>query len=458
MKAHLEISFFLVLFFAATSAVPQEVRIVQEELIQDDLGNVTDEFQEHFFEALKQKAIENHEKAIASLTKCLVIDPHPVVYFELGKNYQAINHFQEAAVYLEKAREAEPLNEAVLLELYNSYYQDNQFDKALVVGENLQKLDPLFSEELVNLYILDEQFEKALSVLDSLDSKLGESTHRERLRRQIYAQTGDTDGQVLELQRKIVENPEDERNYLDLVVIHSQAGNREKALEAAESLLERNPDSELVHLALYRFYLEDQDLEKALNSIKVVFDSGGIEEEAKFQVLSDLLLFLENDPDQSGELMKVVEDFSEKQAKPKVYELLGNFFLQRSNKEKALEFFEKGLNAENPDYQVLVKIALLQLDFGKFEEAKSLSGSAIENYPSQPLLYLIHGTVLNKTGAFSEAVEILTFGLDFIIDDRLMQADFYVQLSVAHKGLNNEDKASEYELKATKLKTEDVNE
>ena len=34
---------------------------------EDDLGNVSDDYQEHFFEALKQKGIENYKRAIVAL-------------------------------------------------------------------------------------------------------------------------------------------------------------------------------------------------------------------------------------------------------------------------------------------------------------------------------------------------------------------------------------------------------
>ena len=35
----------------------------------DDLGNYEDAYQEHFFEALKQKGIENYQRSVDALTK-----------------------------------------------------------------------------------------------------------------------------------------------------------------------------------------------------------------------------------------------------------------------------------------------------------------------------------------------------------------------------------------------------
>jgi len=48
----------------------------------DDLGNVEDKFQESFFEALKQKGIENYDKAIKALLKCTELkESEAVIYF-----------------------------------------------------------------------------------------------------------------------------------------------------------------------------------------------------------------------------------------------------------------------------------------------------------------------------------------------------------------------------------------
>ena len=46
----------------------------QDEEREDDLGDVTDAFQTNFFEALKQKGIENYQKSADALLKCIELD------------------------------------------------------------------------------------------------------------------------------------------------------------------------------------------------------------------------------------------------------------------------------------------------------------------------------------------------------------------------------------------------
>ena len=62
IKSYILILLGLGIFSSALAA--QEKNQLQEVTMEDDLGNVSDEFQEHFFEALKQKAIENYDKAL----------------------------------------------------------------------------------------------------------------------------------------------------------------------------------------------------------------------------------------------------------------------------------------------------------------------------------------------------------------------------------------------------------
>ena len=64
LKQHIT-KLLLVLFLVPSFAMAQ---VDFNKRPDDDLGNVEDEFQEHFFEALKQKGIENYERAVEALS------------------------------------------------------------------------------------------------------------------------------------------------------------------------------------------------------------------------------------------------------------------------------------------------------------------------------------------------------------------------------------------------------
>ena len=125
--------------------------------------------------------------------------------------------------------------------------------------------------------------------------------------------------------------------------------------------------------------------------------------------------------------------------------------MKNDKKEEALRFFEKGI-AQNPDNFELIKNTLLiQIEAGQNEKARDLSREAMEIFPAQPFFYLLQGVALNNLEEYAEAEEILTFGLDYLIDNTRQEIDFYNQLAIANSGLGNEEKATRYKQKAEEL-------
>ncbi|PKD21718.1 hypothetical protein APR41_01665 [Salegentibacter salinarum] len=430
----------------------QEEEVVLEEVNQDDLGNVTDEFQEQFFEALKQKGIENYEKALTALEACQKLEPeNPVVYFEMARNYNELENYEEAIANLEKARELAPEREDVLNELYKSYTRAKQYDSAIKSLVKLQEFDEDYKEKLANIYLLNQQYDEALQTIDELDQKEGPSTYRNKLRRQIFARTGDTAAQIENLKEGISNNPENEQNYLNLIYIYSDQGENEEAYNTAQELLAANPGSTLVHLALYKFHLEREEPEDAVNSMKIVFESEEIDPESKFKVLNDFLLFVDNNPEYEEDLMQVSKMLSERENAPKLYGQLGQYYLNRGQIEEALNFFEAGLAESTEDFQLVKNTILLQIELEKYKEARDLSKEMMEVFPAQPVLFLLQGIALNQLEEYREAIEILTFGLDYLIDNPKMEVDFYTQLSRAHGELGEKEKSAEFSSKAEAL-------
>lgn len=423
-----------------------------QDVNQDDLGNVTDQFQEHFFEALKQKGIENYEKAITALEKCLSLDSEKaVIYFELGKNYRELEQYNKAVENLKKALELQPGKESILVYLFQTYGITKDYQGAIATVKQLIPLNSAYKEDLANLYFLNEDYDAALKLIDELDNDLGASSYRTSLRRQIYARTNNTGAQIGNLRQSITNDPEVEQNYLNLIYIYSEQGDEGAAFRVARELLEANPGSSLAHLALYKFYLNKGEPDAAVASMKVVFESEEIDAESKFKVLNDFLNFVQENPEYEEELIEVAAKLTEWEDAPKLYEQLGEYYLKKRKREDALTFFELGLKENPSNFDLIRNTLVLQIEFQKFEAAARLSSEALESFPSQALLYLFKGVALNKLEKFSEAEANLMDGLDYLIDDARLEADFYSQLAISHNGMNNADKAEEYRLKAENL-------
>ncbi len=145
----------------------QENTITQQESADLFLEAYSDDFQEEFFEGLKQKGIENYDKAINHFLKCKAKEPkNSVVSHELAKVYLLDKQYTNAQNYALEALNTEPDNIWYLQTLVNSLQKQgstiNTIRKELPYN-NLQ-----LRENLSRIYFKQENFNDALTVLEDL--------------------------------------------------------------------------------------------------------------------------------------------------------------------------------------------------------------------------------------------------------------------------------------------------
>jgi tetratricopeptide (TPR) repeat protein len=315
--------------------------------------------------------------------------------------------------------------------------------------KKLVEIHPDYKQDLATLYIKQGAFKQALDLLDQLDEKFGPNELRDAMRNEIYSATGDDAGRIENLIQRIGANPRNEDNYLKLIYRYSQQGDDQKAFETAQKLLAEVPESELVHLALYKFSLNQGKPDEAVNSMKIVLNSGQVDADTKSKVLRDFVTFVKSHPAYEEDLLELTTGISNK---PESKLELGYYYLQNGDKEKALDNLSQALSENNSDYQLLTKVLLLRVDLGQYELAAKQSADALDLYPAQPLLYLLNGVSYNRLSQPDKAIESLELGIDFVIDDRDMTIDFYNELSLAYKQKNNKTRAESFSKKAQELK------
>lgn len=131
------------------------------------LEDYSDAFQENFFEALKQKGIENYEKAINFLLKCKQIDAESnVVDHELAKAYLADKQYNRAQVYGVEALVSEPTNVWFLNTLVG--IMDKQGSSIESIHASIPFKNDKLKENLALIYFKRNNYDDALSLLQGL--------------------------------------------------------------------------------------------------------------------------------------------------------------------------------------------------------------------------------------------------------------------------------------------------
>jgi|TARA_B100000780_G_scaffold279182_1_gene256246 tetratricopeptide (TPR) repeat protein len=127
--------------------------------------------------------------------------------------------------------------------------------------------------------------------------------------------------------------------------------------------------------------------------------------------------------------------------------------LELKNKPVALKVSKDSLTqlitdyeANKPSFSKLKKILTLAINENT-EVFYKYSSLAIDLYPAQPFAYLSRGKALQLQKKHQQAIDVLEIGIDFVIENSLLEAQFYTTLVKAYTSINNPKKVLEYKIK-----------
>jgi len=418
----------------------------------EDIAMATDEYQDSFYESLKQKGIENYDKAIASLEKCVKLKPNDAVaYFELGKNYLALKDYNNAQSSFEKATQLDPKNKWYWLGIYDVSYETKNYPLAIETIQKIIPFDEEYKDDLISLYMISNQYDKALATINEMNDKFGKSEDRDRYKMQILSQGKFQNAEASNLIDKIKKNPKEESNYVDLIFLYSKSEETDKALDVAKQLAKEIPNSEWAQVSLFKGYLDANQADKAINSMNIILASSKIDLKIKHRTLNEFLIYVNKNPQYAPALEKAIGYF-DNDPNVDVAKEIGKFYHSKNQFENAIKYYEKDLKA-NSDTDRETNLLLLDAyaQAKQFDAMTKRAMTMIEVYPSQPQFYYYAGLGSNQLQQFKNAKTVLEMGLDYVVDDLQLEANFNIQLGEAYNGLGDAKKKEEYFLKANEL-------
>jgi len=418
----------------------------------EEIKPETDKFEDYFYESLKQKGIENYDKAIEALEECSKIKPNDAtVYFEFGKNYLASKDYEHAYKSFDKATQIDPKNKWFWLGIYDVNYQTKNYNQAIITVNKLIEFDEVYKEDLVSLYMNTQQFDKALDLINELNDKVGKSERRESYKMQILSQGKYQNAEITNLIDQINKYPKVESNYIALIKLYSENNENEKALEITKKLEAEIPTSEWAQVSLFKYYLDNNEGQKAINSMNVVLASTKIDSKIKHRVLNEFLIFVNTNPQYASDLEKAISYF-DKDPDVNVAKEIGKFYHNKKQWDKAIQYYELALK-NNSGEDIETNLLLLQsyVETKQFEIVAKKATALVEIYPSQPQFYYFSGLANNQLKQFKKAREMLEMGMDFVVNDVVLEVNFNIQLGEAYNGLGDFKKKELYFSKANQL-------
>jgi tetratricopeptide (TPR) repeat protein len=418
----------------------------------EDIKLEVNKFQDYFFEALKQKGIENYDKAIVALEQCLKIEPeNATIHFELGKNYLALKDYKNAYTSFEHATQIDPTNKWFWVGMYDVSYATKDFNSAIYVINKLITFDSKFKEDLTSLYMGTNQYDKALALINELDETFGKTDRREAYKAQIFSQGKYQNTEIVNLIGQIQANPKEESNYLSLIFLYSKNNETDKVLETARKLELAIPTSEWAQVSLFKTHLDNNDGAKAVKAMNIALASAKIDSKIKHRILNEFLIFAVVNPQFATDLEKAVGYF-DNDPDVNVAKEIGKFYQTKKQWDIAVSYYELA-NKKSSEVDIETNLLLLQTytETKEFEKLTKNAAEMIDVFPAQPQFYYYAGLGCNQLTQFKKAIEILEMGLDYLVDDLTLEINFNIQLGEAYSGLGDLKKKDFYFSKANQL-------
>ena len=223
------------------------------------------------------------------------------------------------------------------------------------------------------------------------------------------------------IKKGLAKEPENLYMLVLLRDIYNNQNNFKDALEVQKKILVKDPSSQLDLVSLY---IKNHQIDNAKQLL--------IDLEKKGVLSATLLPFKES-------LLKgtVLTPTSVTTSKP----------IEKQSAEELIKTYKK-----DNTFAVL-KLLLQKLNAKKqFLTLEKYSNEGIELFPAQPLVYLMNARALNQKKEYQNALGILEKGFDYIVEDSLLEANFYEQMSLSCKGMGQNVNASKYYNKAIALR------
>jgi tetratricopeptide (TPR) repeat protein len=368
----------------------------------EDIAMVSDEFQDAFYESLLQKGIENYDKAIVALEKCLVSQPNnATIYFELGKNHLALKQYESAYQSFQKATQIEPKNRWFWVGLYDVSFQTKNYDRAMAAVQQLTVFDERYKDDLIPLYMMTNQSEKALALIKEMDAKFGKSQERTQFKNQIL-------------------------------------------------LAAKNDTSDWKELGVFKNYLDANDGNQAAQLMNSILVNAQIPNAVKHRVVNEFLIFAFKNSQFEADLEKAILLFdSDKEVN--VAQAIGKFYHNKNQMEKAIHFYELALQKEVGAVETNLLLLQAYTTTQYFEKLAQKAAEGMELYPAQAYFYYYFGLANNQLRQFNKAKDSLETGLDFVIDNLDLEINFNLQLAEAYNGLGDFKKKDRFFAQANQL-------
>jgi tetratricopeptide (TPR) repeat protein len=412
-------------------------------------GHLRAEYEYSLSEGIKYRLLENYQRAVYFLQRCLEIySESDVAYFELSNIFYAAGDVQRSIQFAERARQIDPGNKWYHYQLGMLFREAGKIDQAIEVYRNGIRLFPWETEmrfTLAALLAMNEKFADALSAYKELEDMIGFNERISLAREHIYMTTANYELAHDELTRLIEEFPGEPRFYGILAELYASIGMFDEALESYNKLFELDPDNGMAQLSVAEFFLRSGKETESMYYLKSAFGNHSVSLNDKigfYSVIIENSLFspkFDQDVTALGEVLLV--NYPESDI---VKMLLSELYLNHENFERASELLLDLYMADTLNLIIAEQLIRVKYFNEDYSGVAGLGDKMVQDFPGSLMIIYFSGISNHLTGNSDRAVEILIKALEIEDADRFMVSHIYAYIGEIYNDKKKFDESDRY--------------
>jgi tetratricopeptide (TPR) repeat protein len=433
-------------FFALTIACLMVVggcKAKKNSAITDAEGNAeaASQFDNYFIDACTHANTGNYDVALKLFNKCKDIKPQEAsVYYEMSRLYDKMGDKAMSLQNAMKAWQYASSNTYYGLWYANRLRQNNQVDDAIVVLEKLfaeNKKDEQIVKDLDYLYDRKGDIPKRITLWNAYQSATQYKLSTSVKLIDLYKSQKDYKSahQVYEQIKKA--SPAKYQYYIDDANLYLEHGDEINANINFEKAIEINPNNWKINYALYRSYRKKNDINKAGLYLGKAFADVNTSFDMKLSTCMELNNEAKTDTSAyyfmkiaATEIVKLYPENANAQL------TAARFFEQTGNISAALKSYQNAYTSNPNMFDAWLGAISCSDRLSLYTNLSSISEQAIEYYPNVAALYASAAKGYNKTRQYEKALEHVTSGKSFALDNEA-KYQLFMQEGFAYFKLKN---------------------
>jgi tetratricopeptide (TPR) repeat protein len=275
-------------------------------------------------------------------------------------------------------------------------------------------------------------------------------------KQRIYLIQKKTDKAAAELEKLIIEFPDQETRYLSMMAeMYMQAGNTDEAAVYYQKILEKDPENPYIHITLSDYYRQKGDIKRSFAELKLGFANPALDIDTKIRVLLTYFTVSEMYNENKTDVMELAQILVKTHPDdPKSHSMYGDFLLDDKKYTEARDEFRKVIAVDSSKYAVWESLLNAEIQLADYKALLDESNRANELFPLLPVPYLFKGVALMESSNYDDAVSSFNTGIKLVSGNNLLIVQFYTYLGDAYHRQKNYRLSDESFDKALKLDPE----